>query len=366
MSIKPYFWKQTDSRWSSHSWKGVTVGDSGCGPTAVACVVSALKKEVTPKEVFDWICNNGYMTIKNGTYWSGITAALKHYGITKFEVTANANSAKACLQLGQWVIGVVAKSRWTSGGHYIVVYGLSGDKVLVSDPASSSDYRQKDGTFTEFASAERQLWIKINPADYIDINTNKPKESPVVTMYAKDAKINIRKGRGTNYGVVATVSRGTKFNLKDYANGWYLIADGSYKGYYVHESVVTKYQPYVKTFKTLYVMNVRESYTTKSKVIGQCAKGSKIKSASKQGNWIYVPALKGWVCIKDSSDTYLKEVTTTSSGSKKKTITYTVKKGDTLSGIASKYGTTYQKIAKENNISNPNKIRVGQKLKITV
>ena len=48
-----------------------------------------------------------------------------------------------------------------------------------------------------------------------------------------------------------------------------------------------------------------------------------------------------------------------------KTITYTVKKGDTLSGIAAKYGTTYQKIAKENNISNPNYIRVGQKLKIT-
>ena len=42
--------------------------------------------------------------------------------------------------------------------------------------------------------------------------------------------------------------------------------------------------------------------------------------------------------------------------------TYVVKKGDTLSGIAKKYGTTYQKIAKDNNIKNPNKIYVGQKL----
>lgn len=49
-----------------------------------------------------------------------------------------------------------------------------------------------------------------------------------------------------------------------------------------------------------------------------------------------------------------------------KTITYTVKKGDTLSSIAKKYGTTYKAIAKENNISNPNVIKVGQKLKITV
>ena len=41
---------------------------------------------------------------------------------------------------------------------------------------------------------------------------------------------------------------------------------------------------------------------------------------------------------------------------------YVVKKGDTLSGIASKYGTTYQKIASDNRISNPNLIYPGQTL----
>ena len=43
---------------------------------------------------------------------------------------------------------------------------------------------------------------------------------------------------------------------------------------------------------------------------------------------------------------------------------YIVKKGDTLSKIASKYNTTYQELAKYNNISNPNIIRVGQKINI--
>lgn len=43
---------------------------------------------------------------------------------------------------------------------------------------------------------------------------------------------------------------------------------------------------------------------------------------------------------------------------------YVVKKGDTLSGIAEKYGTTYQKLATYNGIANPNVIRVGQKIKI--
>ena len=43
---------------------------------------------------------------------------------------------------------------------------------------------------------------------------------------------------------------------------------------------------------------------------------------------------------------------------------YVVKKGDTLSGIASKYGTTYHKLAEYNNIENPNLIYVGQKIVI--
>ena len=45
-------------------------------------------------------------------------------------------------------------------------------------------------------------------------------------------------------------------------------------------------------------------------------------------------------------------------------VIYVVKKGDTLSGIASKYGTTYQKLAEYNNIENPNLIYVGQKIVI--
>lgn len=43
---------------------------------------------------------------------------------------------------------------------------------------------------------------------------------------------------------------------------------------------------------------------------------------------------------------------------------YIVQSGDTLSAIAKKYNTTYQKIAKDNNILNPNLIYPNQKLVI--
>ena len=44
--------------------------------------------------------------------------------------------------------------------------------------------------------------------------------------------------------------------------------------------------------------------------------------------------------------------------------TYTVRAGDNLSAIASRYGTTYQALAAKNGIANPNLIYPGQVLKI--
>ena len=56
-------------------------------------------------------------------------------------------------------------------------------------------------------------------------------------------------------------------------------------------------------------------------------------------------------------------VSGSSSGSS--TTTYTVKSGDTLSGIAAKYGTTVSALVSANGIKDANKIYVGQKIKIT-
>ena len=70
----------------------------------------------------------------------------------------------------------------------------------------------------------------------------------------------------------------------------------------------------------------------------------------------------GWVNASD-----IKGTTQTSSDQKptaaKETV-YIVVNGDTLSKIASKYGTTYQKLAEYNGIANPNVISVGQKIRI--
>ena len=74
---------------------------------------------------------------------------------------------------------------------------------------------------------------------------------------------------------------------------------------------------------------------------------------------------KGYSCIlrsKKAIDVGTDEEQATNGD--KTAITYTVKKGDTLSEIAMKYGTTYQELARINNIANPNLIYAGQVIKI--
>ncbi|PTI69100.1 LysM peptidoglycan-binding domain-containing protein [Staphylococcus succinus] len=65
--------------------------------------------------------------------------------------------------------------------------------------------------------------------------------------------------------------------------------------------------------------------------------------------------------LKVSGSTSTSGSSNTSSGS---TTTYTVKSGDSLSAIAAKYGTTYQKIMSLNNLTSFN-IYPGQKLKVS-
>ena len=76
--------------------------------------------------------------------------------------------------------------------------------------------------------------------------------------------------------------------------------------------------------------------------------------------------IRGFICPKyteDGTSSNGNTNTQTSANSSGDTI-YTVVKGDTLSGIAARYGTTYQVLASYNGISNPNLINVGQKIKI--
>ncbi len=313
-TLKPYFWKQTDHRWADKSYKGMTLGAGGCGPTDCANVISSITGvNFTPADAWDWMKERGYLYPGQGTAWEAIAACLKAHNVDKFKVTYSYKEAKKSLKKGQWVMTVVGPSIWTSGGHYICLYALrSGDKISVSDPYSSSDRCQKNATFFEYAKAQKCSWICIDPDDYAEMrkeNKSKRYVSDKFLMYVDRTRANIRKGRGMRYEAVGNVKRGHKFTVTSYKNKWYKIASGKYKGYFIHENNLTGTPPYKRTFKATCKMNVRAGYTQKSTKIGEVKKGTLITSSKKLGDWAYFPAVKGWIRIKSADGKkYLKEM----------------------------------------------------------
>lgn len=135
-------YKQTDVRWCNNPYAGSTIGRAGCGPTAVADIVGK-----TPKTVAAWMAKNGCASNGQGTYWAGITKALKHYGYEaemlnstnaygKTDTAAEAKFIKK-MQSGKYYgILLMGKSIFTSGGHYITIKACGKKGFYVLDPYS--------------------------------------------------------------------------------------------------------------------------------------------------------------------------------------------------------------------------------------
>lgn len=89
-------------------------------------------------------------------------------------------------------------------------------------------------------------------------------------------------------------------------------------------------------------------------------KGRTYNVAQVSGNRVLLAGINSWINKADV------EIISVSSApiQAPATNTYTVRSGDTLSSIASKFGTSYQALASLNGISNPNLIYVGQVLSI--
>lgn len=114
-----------------------------------------------------------------------------------------------------------------------------------------------------------------------------------------------------------------------------------------------------------YVVKVNYSATkwaTGQRILSS-VKGQSYTVAQVSGSKVLLGNVNSWINRKDV------EILATSkelTASKAVTATYyTVKAGDTLSGIGLKYGISYSKIASLNGLSNANRIYIGQRLKVS-
>lgn len=316
--IKPYFYKQSDSRWARKFYRCTdggyaSVGTAGCGPTSVANIVSSLIKPKRPNTIFKYACKMGYMTSNSGMYRSAVPKLLNHYGIKVVKTIPRSSEGKAqlkkYLRKNFWAVAIMGKGIWTNGGHYIVAYYVdSNGKVYISDSASSAEWRQKNDFDIFWAQQKDVSWLVVDPKGYVTTNKKDNSTPRSYTLYTNNAQANVRAKRTASSKKVATLKRNTVLKVKDLDNGWWMIASGKYKGNYINESNLSKYKTKTVNYRTEYTMNVRAGYSTSSAVVGKVEKGRAIKSTKQKGNWAYVPSQGGWVCIKDGNKTYLKQV----------------------------------------------------------
>lgn len=142
------YYNQLDEPWKSTLYGNLkTIGKSGCGPTSMAIVISSFGQTYTPIEAARWAYNNGYLV---EGYHEGIPYAMSSHalipGLAKEKGLAYEGISKGTgiekkivdsLSQGKLIVAIMGPGHFTSGGHFIVLTGVSGDgKIIVADCAS--------------------------------------------------------------------------------------------------------------------------------------------------------------------------------------------------------------------------------------
>jgi hypothetical protein len=133
------YYNQTDERWGGRMYGTMhTVAVGGCGPTALAMVVSSLTGTMTdPGEMARWAFDNGYCCDGNGSYHSLIPGGGEAFGLTVTGDVADAQQLVDALAGDKLAVVIMGPGHFTDGGHFIVLRGVMEDgKVLVADPVS--------------------------------------------------------------------------------------------------------------------------------------------------------------------------------------------------------------------------------------
>ena len=200
---------QIDSRWRYYPYTSVgnssqTIGTSGCGVASAAMIIDSIVGNVSVTELADTFVANGYRSANSGTYWSAYRAIADEFNI-EYTETNNIDKMINLLRNHHYIIASCGNGLFTSGGHYIVLYGIHGDTIKIYDPylyAGKFDTATRRGkvvvngntvycsisNFKKYANYKQFFCYKYNPNA---VNTNNSTDTQVSTAtYIRYVKVN--------------------------------------------------------------------------------------------------------------------------------------------------------------------------------
>lgn len=161
----PHYLQQSyqDTKYGNYG----TVSSHGCGITCCAMAYSyLLDREIFPDEL---ATEYGRFNTSSGSTWALFETTAKEFGL-EIKQTTNWSEVVEALENGCIVIANVrSQTIFTSGGHYILYYGITEEgKVLVKDP-NIYNYGQWSGKIlTEgFANGFEQKYVRTGSCYWI-------------------------------------------------------------------------------------------------------------------------------------------------------------------------------------------------------
>jgi len=189
--------KQYDSRWGKKNYNGSsTMAQAGCGPTAVADIVHNVDPNITPWKVAKWMKEHGYAIRNNGTAWSGIPAALKHFGLVSVLEVEHMADVFSFIKRGYKAVFLMKAGKrggvvWTTSGHFICVSAYKHEDgkhwFWTRDPGGrgNNGWHSYEGTMKNLIA---KVWVcKVPTASAPTKST--PKPSKATTKKTKGQKI---------------------------------------------------------------------------------------------------------------------------------------------------------------------------------
>lgn len=241
---------QIDSRWKNYPYtvtnnKNQTIGRSGCEVATAAMIIDSIVGNVSVTELADMFVKYGYRSPNNGTYWSANRAIADEFDI-EYKETSNFGVMLEMLKSNNYIIASVGNGLFTTGGHYIMIYGIEGDNLKIYDPYlyvgkfDTSTRRGKayvDGNtvicsttnFKNYANYKRFFCYKYNVNENGKTNSNNNVTMPSYTRYVKvSSRLNIRNGAGIGNKIVGKLSNNEMVTVYETNDNWSRIGENKW------------------------------------------------------------------------------------------------------------------------------------------
>lgn len=144
--VRVTYYSQLDRRWKDLPYGTDDIGGYGCGPTAMAIVVSSLTPDpADPPRMARWAYEHGCWCSGSGSRHSLIPKAAEAWGLKTESCTAGEpQRITDALRDGKLVVAIMGRGHFTKSGHFIVLRGVTpSGAVLTADPASCSRSRRE-------------------------------------------------------------------------------------------------------------------------------------------------------------------------------------------------------------------------------